>query len=177
MIKAVKKLNAKFSRLVEKEKNAGCLQPHLQRKRDRYLKELQVLERKHEALVKMMEENDRRKQGMNKKRQQMDKIHQEIVWMQKEIEEEFPYIRHLEVKENAGHPMPKVEHPMSAASSVCRLGQEFPSTQLENKENVECPTPHKEKLKESARCPILPVNHALSNIQVEIKEDAECPVN
>ena len=38
LIKELDKLNAKFSRLDEKEKNAGCLQPHLQRKRDRYLK-------------------------------------------------------------------------------------------------------------------------------------------
>ena len=77
--------------------------------------------------------------------------------MQEEIEKEFPYLRYLEVEENAKHPVPQVEQPTSAASPVCLLGRAFLSTQLETKEKIECLVPHEEKLKESARCPVLPV--------------------
>ena len=107
----------------------------------------------------------------------MDKNRRASKEIQEEMEEELPYLRYLEVEENAKHPMPKVKQPMSAASPVCLLGQAFPSTQLENKENVECPVPHEGNPKESARRPVFLVNHALSNTQVEIKENAERPVN
>ena len=46
-----------------------------------------------------------------------------------------------------------------------------------NEKNVECPVPHDEKPKEGARRPVCPVNHDLSNTQVEIEEDAKRPVN
>ena len=58
----------------------------------------------------------------------MDKVQQEIEWMQKEIEEEFPFLRHLEVEENAKHFILQVEQPTSAASPVCLLGRALPST-------------------------------------------------
>ena len=73
--------------------------------------------------------------------------------------------------------MLQVEQPMSAVSPVYPLVRAPPSTQLGNKENVECPVPHEEKPKESARSPIFPVNRTLSNTQVEVEENAECPVN
>ena len=76
--------------------------------------------------------------------------------------------------------MPEVEQPISAACPVCLLGllrQAFPSTQLEKKENIECLVSYEKKLKESARRPIFPVNHAPYNTQVEIKENTECPGN
>ena len=156
----------------------------MQRKRDRYDKTEQDLLLKEEALKKKQQENDQRKQEIDEKEQVIEEIKQatdENRWaskeIQEEIEEEFPYLRGLEVKENAEHPMPEVKQPTSAASLVCLLGQAFPSTQLENKENVECPVPHKEKPKESARYPVFPVNHVLSNTQMAIEEYSECPVN
>ena len=87
--------------------------------------------------------------------------------MQKEIEEEFPYLSRLVVKENAEHPMPQVEQPTSVANPACFPEQAFPSTCLETKVNVECPVPHEEKPKEDARRPIFPVNHDRSKTQVE----------
>ena len=97
--------------------------------------------------------------------------------MHEEIEEEFPYLRQLEVKENAKHPMPQVKQPTSVASPVRLLGQAVPSTHFKNKANVECPVPHEVKPKVSARRSVLPVNHDPSNTQVEIEEDAERQVN
>ena len=107
----------------------------------------------------------------------MDEKMQAITEIQKEMEEEFPYLRHMEVEKNVEHPMLQVEQPTSAASPVCLLVQAFPSTQLENKENVECPVPHEEKPKEIVRSPVFPVNYPFSNTQVEVKKNAECPVN
>ena len=71
-------MNAKFSRLDEKEKNAGCLQLHLQRKRDRYLKKQQALRQKYEACDKSETENDQRKQEMDKTWHKTKEIQQEI---------------------------------------------------------------------------------------------------
>ena len=73
--------------------------------------------------------------------------------------------------------MLQVEQPTSVASPVRLLGQAVPSTHFKNKANVECPVPHEVKPKVSARRPVFPVNHDLSNTQVEIEEDAERQVN
>ena len=58
LLNEYKKLLAKWSRLEEKEKNAGSLQPNLQRKRERYVKKRQDLLPKEEALKKRQQEND-----------------------------------------------------------------------------------------------------------------------
>ena len=75
--------------------------------------------------------------------------------------------------------MPSIpcEQQTSATSPVSPIRRAFPGTQLENKENVECPVSHEEKPKKSARSPVFSVNRALSNTQVEVEENAECPVN
>ena len=186
LIKECAKLNAKGSRLLEKENDARISQPHFQRKKDRHVKKAQRVLLKREALEKRQQENDQRRQEIDKKDQEngeikkeIDEIQQGIEWMQKEIEEEFPYLSRwrLEVKENAEHPMPQVEQPTSVASPVRLLGQAVPSTHFKNKANVECPVPHEVKPKVSARRPVLPVNHDLSNTQVEIEEDAKRRVN
>ena len=96
---------------MEKEKNAGNSQPHLQRKRDRYV-------RKGQDLRQRTQEADKKKQEYDEIRREMVEIQQEIKWMQKEIEEEFPYLRGLEVKENAVHPMLEIEQPTSVVNPI-----------------------------------------------------------
>ena len=61
-------------------------------------------------------------QAMNEKQQVIKEI-------QEEMEEEFPYLRQLEVKDYAEHSVPQVEQPTESAERlVCLFGQALPST-------------------------------------------------